>query len=868
MADINNITSTNAEDQGGNNIATTNGADNLVALSDNVAVNGKDGNDILIANNETNDEIRGGKNDDILASGGGNDFVAAGRGSDLINSGDGNDVVEAWNHSLNAGDEPGQLTDISGLGLSGIKTAHQRDLDALDGNVDDVVVAGSGSDYVEGGANNDIIYGDRSGRDLGEKEYIDNGGFDVLGTQKEGGGGSWGAYQTLDSESGEGISWYANNDGDQSVETVSEDGLLEVQFNTVGGVPSGGDGHVLELDSHGHSSNSQTNTAASQSISVGKNESGQFLLQFDFANRTKGSDSTTSPFQVLVDGEVVFDTNNSGDSWNTRKVELTLEEGDHVISFQGTGTEDTYGAIIDNVSLRAIESDHNDLLIGDNGPDAEGLGRGDDGSGGDLIRGNAGNDIIIGDNFNALSYNEQDAKFELADPTTSVSIDDNSKAYEPDGSQGIVVTGNAQATPGNNDGYGVEGVSESGVSKQIGFSYDGEGNPLGSEGLSVFLEEHTMVAKVGISNLCKDEGNVPDGGQDKLDEIGLWTALRDGIEVASGYISADEPDPDTLAHYGISDVSEVKVLSGDSKYFGDFLIGPLDTDFKAFDEIHFSAAGPQFDKGNGNDSSDFYVTSVTTDGLTGDGTDILRGGQGNDVILGGGNEAGAIIPDPYGDGSGMVVKADPELLVGGKGTDWLDGGAGNDVLKGGQGNDVLIGGSGYDVLKGGKGNDILAYDVEDKLVGGKGIDTIVASEQDGPAEINMAKGSTIKGIEAVVGTSSDEDSLDLSLGRLYKQSQAKEQVTIDDKEVETTALFALGIEELNVRGKNWDFEGQSMANTSGLDLDPTVKGSLGLDGTDISNLYAYTFSRGGDEFVTVYTDVEFTEFTSQNIDLF
>lgn len=130
-----------------------------------------------------------------MAAGGGDDFIAAGRGSDLINAGDGNDVVEAWNHTLDAGDEGGGPNDP----VDGVVGARAKDLAKVE-DLDDIVVGGKGNDYVEGGANNDIIYGDRGGRDLGEKEFIDNGGFDLVGGVKQGGGGSWGTYQTLPGE--------------------------------------------------------------------------------------------------------------------------------------------------------------------------------------------------------------------------------------------------------------------------------------------------------------------------------------------------------------------------------------------------------------------------------------------------------------------------------------------------------------------------------------------------------------------------------------------------------------------------------------------------------------------------------------------
>ncbi|MEF1307911.1 hypothetical protein QTO17_39330, partial [Vibrio owensii] len=78
----------------------------------------------------------------------------------------------------------------------------------------------------------------------------------------------------------------------------------------------------------------------------------------------------------------------------------------------------------------------------------------------------------------------------------------------------------------------------------------------------------------------------------------------------------------------------------------------------------------------------------------------------------------------------VTTVAEPELLKGGRGDDWLDGGAGVDVLKGGKGDDVIIGGSGADEVRGGKGNDTIAFDADDTLIhGGKGFDVLVASDK-------------------------------------------------------------------------------------------------------------------------------------------
>lgn len=63
----------------------------------------------------------------------------------------------------------------------------------------------------------------------------------------------------------------------------------------------------------------------------------------------------------------------------------------------------------------------------------------------------------------------------------------------------------------------------------------------------------------------------------------------------------------------------------------------------------------------------------------------LRGGPGNDVLVGGGGD---------------------DKLIGGTGDDVLIGRGGNDALYGGPGNDVLVGGAGQDLCNGGPGRDV------------------------------------------------------------------------------------------------------------------------------------------------------------------
>lgn len=84
----------------------------------------------------------------------------------------------------------------------------------------------------------------------------------------------------------------------------------------------------------------------------------------------------------------------------------------------------------------------------------------------------------------------------------------------------------------------------------------------------------------------------------------------------------------------------------------------------------------------------------------------LRGGPGNDLLVGGSSVLGDRLIGGPGDD---VLKGmgGPDVLYGGPGNDTLIGGPGDDKLYGGPGDDKLYGGPGNDLLRGEAGNDLL-----------------------------------------------------------------------------------------------------------------------------------------------------------------
>jgi Ca2+-binding RTX toxin-like protein len=85
---------------------------------------------------------------------------------------------------------------------------------------------------------------------------------------------------------------------------------------------------------------------------------------------------------------------------------------------------------------------------------------------------------------------------------------------------------------------------------------------------------------------------------------------------------------------------------------------------------------------------------------------VMRGGDGADFLLIGGNISTVMKPLMYGE-------AGNDTINGGLGHDVMVGGEGNDSLSGNQGKDLLIGGNGSDFLSGQNGDDILVASKSD-----------------------------------------------------------------------------------------------------------------------------------------------------------
>ena len=251
----------------------------------------------------------------------------------------------------------------------------------------------------------------------------------------------------------------------------------------------------------------------------------------------------------------------------------------------------------------------------------------------------------------------------------------------------------------------------------------------------------------------------PDPGTDTVRLSGLpsdYTYLT-----ATNAALADAPDTDRFVLWLDGPDGQDRFTGVERLVFtGNATVGDTDDDI-AVDLLFRKLAGPDSLTGSGDADLIFGINADTTleggagaDTIFGsrfiDGTDIadetadvIRGGAGNDLLIGGPQG----VSDPGGSdtiegGTGEDTidgGGGGDLLRGGEDADLIDGRGSNDTLEGGAGNDTLNGGAGADSLFGGAGDDVLEAavgaseqtgDPGEGLEGGAGNDTLTGSAGD------------------------------------------------------------------------------------------------------------------------------------------
>jgi RTX calcium-binding nonapeptide repeat (4 copies) len=192
------------------------------------------------------------------------------------------------------------------------------------------------------------------------------------------------------------------------------------------------------------------------------------------------------------------------------------------------------------------------------------------------------------------------------------------------------------------------------------------------------------------------------------------------------------------------------------------------------------------DGGTGNDKLNGFQGNDALNGGPGDdslegemnhgrafwriGSDVLNGGDGNDLVSYYLNDAGVqvslnnVADDGAGEGDNVIAV---ELVRGGGGNDvligdglanHLDGSSGSDEIRGGGGNDVVLGDAQNDRLFGEDGDDEVNGQSDDDLVdGGRGTDRL---RGDGDCTIFSCQG----GFDQLMARDGFADSVDCGIG--------------------------------------------------------------------------------------------------------
>jgi Ca2+-binding RTX toxin-like protein len=178
--------------------------------------------------------------------------------------------------------------------------------------------------------------------------------------------------------------------------------------------------------------------------------------------------------------------------------------------------------------------------------------------------------------------------------------------------------------------------------------------------------------------------------------------------------------------------------------------GPLSLNGKRKDDVLIGSG--YGDNIRGNDGNDILIgmgNNLPEDSET-PVIDLLIGGNGDDILIG---DFGTVNEDGI-----VTTTEDPET----DGDDRLFGGNGDDALYGGGGNDDLQGGDGLDILDGGSGYDFALYSADDYSItvtpdgSGTGFDieftqVILGNGEIGPTLLD-GKFEYAVNIEGIVGT--------------------------------------------------------------------------------------------------------------------
>ena len=485
-------------------------------------------------------------------------------------------------------------------------------------------------------------------------------------------GAEWSFEWTEDFEGG-----HAGGNQWQMVERLGEwyaagDHLIELRPSSAGTDATDGN-TVMELDSSGNAVVNRDFTGLDPNM--------RYTLTFDFAPRA-GYDAASNGGRVLWNGvELVSFSADGTDKkvdWETFTVELPVgADGTGTLSFEGTGTDDKHGALIDNVTLRGEMVDFDPAIHGGN----DLL---DGGAGNDVLEGGAGDDLLIGgegnDEIDGGTGANDRVSFERAERGVSVDLE----AGEARG-EGRDEIRNVE------DVYGSRHDDEI-VGSDVANRLNGDH---GDDRISGGAGKDTLIGGAGADAL--------DGGAD-VDVADYGSSFAGvAVDLRSGTGFGGHAEGDTLVN-----IEAVNGSRHDDRLRGDDEVNRLNG----------GAGDDNISAGGGRDTL-----------IGGAGADQLNGGSGDDTawylssreavnvnLATGVSTGGDAEGDRLRNVEHLLGSMHDDVLTGDDGVNRLNGSCGDDVLDGGAGNDRLIGGCGADQLIGGEGTDMADYSTAEEGV--------------------------------------------------------------------------------------------------------------------------------------------------------
>ena len=730
------------------------GANVLDGKAGNDTLNGNAGNDTLFGG-EGNDALNGDAGDDVLSGDAGNDALNGGIGADRMLGGSGDDtyVVD------NAGD---LVVENEGEGVDTVQSSINH---VLTGNVENLVLTGSGHISGTGNALDNAITGNAGNNTLsgldGDDTLIGNAGSDVL----DGGTGA----DTM--QGGLGNDTYLVDDTGDAVIEAAGAGTDTVQSSI--DYRLGANVENLVLTGSADLQGSGNTLANSITGNAGNN-----LIDGGAGNDTMAGGAGDDTYIVDATADVINEAANGGVDIAYASANYTLSANVENLVLTGASAINGTGNAQDN---SITGNDANNVLSGMAGKDLLSGGVGNDtldgGSGDDTMFGGAGNDTYVVDSLDDVVSEQAGEGVDTVQSSISLGLGEHLENLTLTGGANISGTGNAldNVITGNSGSNVLDGQ-------------DGNDTLIGGAG------NDTLIGGAGGDSLQGGAGDdtyfvdaadtVNEAAGAGIDTVHSGASYTLGANLENLVLTGDadlDGTGNALAN-AIRGTAGANVLDGGAG--ADTLTGGAGDDTYIVDnagDIVVEAAGEGVDTVR---SSASYLLSENVENLvltgsaninatgnagdnnlSGNGganlldggldADLMQGGAGNDTYLV--DDVADTIVEAAGDGidtvyasANHVLGANVEHLVltgaanltgsGNALDNTITGNGGDNLLSGMAGNDLLAGGAGSDVLLGGAGDDTYLFGI------GDGADRIIDAEGNGTLVIG--NGLTAADLEA------------------------------------------------------------------------------------------------------------------------